>query len=382
MSKRAVLIPIGILSVALILLFTIRGCWTSWEGNNIAQRTDDAYVRADMTPMSTRVSGSVKKMDVGDFESVKPGQTLVELEDADYRAALAEAEAALAGAQAQFEDNQAAKRIQDAKIENAETVIAQSKAAVTVAQAGAATVRPDVTKTELELKRQEALFESKATTHQQLEQAEADATRFSGMLASREADTERAQAALTGSQTLLEAEKRQRAALDTRDGLYKADIQAKQAAIVVAKVNLGYTRIVAPTAGSVGERHVQEGQLVAAGMQVIDMVKGDVWIQANFKETQLTNIRSGDAADVRVDTFPGVVLHGKVIEIAPASGSQFALLPPDNATGNFTKVVQRIPVKIVLDPGHPLQGRLRPGFSVVVTVHASGKNAKPEESQP
>ena len=382
MSKRAVLIPIGILSVALILLFTIRGCWTSWEGNNIAQRTDDAYVRADMTPMSTRVSGSVKKMDVGDFESVKPGQTLVELEDADYRAALAEAEAALAGAQAQFEDNQAAKRIQDAKIENAETVIAQSKAAVTVAQAGAATVRPDVTKTELELKRQEALFESKATTHQQLEQAEADATRFSGMLASREADTERAQAALTGSQTLLEAEKRQRAALDTRDGLYKADIQAKQAAIVVAKVNLGYTRIVAPTAGSVGERHVQEGQLVAAGMQVIDMVKGDVWIQANFKETQLTNIRSGDAADVRVDTFPGVVLHGKVIEIAPASGSQFALLPPDNATGNFTKVVQRIPVKIVLDPGLPLQGRLRPGFSVVVTVHASGKNAKPEESQP
>jgi membrane fusion protein, multidrug efflux system len=381
MSKRAVLIPIGIVSVALILLFTIYGCWTSWEGNNIAQHTDDAYVRADMTPMSTRVSGTVKKMDVGDFESVKPEQTLVELEDADYRAALAEAESALAGAQAQFEDNQAAKRIQDVKIENAVTVVAQSQAAVAASQAGAAAVRPEVIRTELELKRQEALFESKATTHQQLEQAEADAARFSGMLASQEADTERAQAALTSSQTLLEAEKRQRAALDTRDGLYKADIQAKQAAIVVAKVNLGYTRIVAPTAGAVGERHVQEGQLVAAGMQVIDMVNGDVWIQANFKETQLTNMRTGDEADVRVDTFPGVVLHGKVIEIAPASGSQFALLPPDNATGNFTKVVQRIPVKIVLDPGHPLQGRLRPGFSVVVTVHASGKNAKPEETQ-
>jgi membrane fusion protein (multidrug efflux system) len=234
----------------------------------------------------------------------------------------------------------------------------------------------------LELKRQEALLASKATTHQQLEQAEADATRFSGMLASREADIERAEAALTSSRTLLEAEKRQRAALDTRDNLYKADIQAKQAAIVVTKVNLGYTRIVAPTAGAVGERHVQEGQLVAAGMQVIDLVKGDVWIQANFKETQLTNIRTGDMADIRVDTFPGVVVHGKVIEIAPASGSQFALLPPDNATGNFTKVVQRIPVKIALDPGHPLQGRLRPGFSVVVTVHASGKNANPEESQP
>ena len=382
MFKRSIIVPVVVLGVAAVLLSTIKGCWTSWEGGKAEQRTDDAYVRADVTPMSTRVSGTVKKVDVGDFESVRPGQTLVELEDADYRAILAEAEAALAGAQAQFADNRAAKRIQDAKIENAETVVAQSQAAVTASKAGVAAVRPDVTRTGLELKRQEALLASKATTHQQLEQAEADATRFSGMLASREADIERAEAALTSSRTLLEAEKRQRAALDTRDNLYKADIQAKQAAIVVTKVNLGYTRIVAPTAGAVGERHVQEGQLVAAGMQVIDLVKGDVWIQANFKETQLTNIRTGDVADIKVDTFPGVVLHGKVIEIAPASGSQFALLPPDNATGNFTKIVQRIPVKIALDPGHALQGRLRPGFSIVVTVHASGKNAKPEGSQP
>jgi membrane fusion protein, multidrug efflux system len=115
-------------------------------------------------------------------------------------------------------------------------------------------------------------------------------------------------------------------------------------------------------------------------MQVVDLVRGDVWIQANYKETQLTNIRRGDVADIKIDTFPGVVLHGKVAEIAPASGSQFALLPPDNATGNFTKVVQRIPVKIVLDPGHPLQDRLRPGFSVVVTIHASGKHDAKEGS--
>jgi membrane fusion protein (multidrug efflux system) len=107
-----------------------------------------------------------------------------------------------------------------------------------------------------------------------------------------------------------------------------------------------------------------------------------VWIEANYKETQLTNMRQGDTADIRIDTFPGVVLHGRVAEISPASGSQFALLPPDNATGNFTKVVQRIPVKIVLDPGHPLQNTLRPGFSAVVTVHASGKNAPSEGSQP
>jgi membrane fusion protein (multidrug efflux system) len=196
------------------------------------------------------------------------------------------------------------------------------------------------------------------------------------MLASRQADLQRAQALLASSRALLKAEKRQRAALDTQDALYQADITAKRNAIIVAQVNLGYTRIAAPIGGAVGERHVQVGQLVAPGMQTIDLVPGDVWVQANFKETQLTNMRKGDVADIRVDTFPGVLLHGKVAEVAPASGSQFALLPPDNATGNFTKVVQRIPVKITLDPGHPLQGKLRPGFSVEVTVHASSAQSR------
>jgi membrane fusion protein (multidrug efflux system) len=381
MSKRAVIIPVITLAVAAALLFTIKGHWTSWEGGTAEQRTDDAYVRADMTPLSTRISGTVRKLDVDDFEAVKPGQLLVQLEDEDYRAVMEEAKAGLAGARAELENNQAAKRIQDSKIQNAEATIAQATAAVNAAKAGVSAVQADVDRTESERKRQQALLAAKAATHQQLEQAVADADRFSGMLASRQADLEQAQAALASSRTLLEAQKREREALDTKDDLYRADIQAKQAAIIVAGVNLGYTQIVAPTAGAVGERHVQEGQLVAPGMQVIDLVKGDVWVQANYKETQLTNIQRGDVADIRIDTFPGVVLHGKVAEIAPASGSQFALLPPDNATGNFTKVVQRIPVKIVLDPGHPLQDRLRPGFSAVVTIHASGKHSATEGSR-
>jgi membrane fusion protein (multidrug efflux system) len=380
MTKRAVIIPFIILCVAAALLFTIKGCWTSWEGGSASQRTDDAYVRADVTPLSTRISGTVRKVDVDDFEAVQPGQLLVQLDDDDYRAILGEAQAALAGAQAQLEDNQAAKRIQDAQIQSAAAGIAQAIAAVNAAKAGVAAVQPDVDRTASERKRQEALLATKATTHQQMEQAVADADRFSGMLASRQADLERAQAALTSSRILLEAAKRQRTALDTRDALYRADIQAKQAAIIVANVNLGYTRIVAPSAGAIGERHIQNGQLVAPGMPLVDLVKGDSWIQANYKETQLTNIRRGDIADIAVDTFPGVVLHGKVAEIAPASGSQFALLPPDNATGNFTKIVQRIPVKIVLDPRHPLRGRLRPGFSAVVTIHVSGKHPAKEGS--
>ena len=380
MSKRAVVVPAITLGVAAILLFTIKGCWTSWTGGGGEQQTDDAYVRADMTPLSTRISGTVRRMEVEDFATVKPGQILVQLNDEDYQATLAQARAALAGSQASLEDNQAAKRIQDVGIQNAETLVAQATAAVDAAKAGIAAVLPDVERTALERKRQEALYAAKAATHQQVEQAVADADRLSGTLATHQADLEHAQAALATSRSALEAEKRQREALDTKDNLYRADIQAKQAAIIVAQVNLGYTQILAPAAGAVGERHVQDGQLVAPGMQVIDLVKGDVWIQANYKETQLTNIRQGDPADIKVDAFPGVVLHGKVIEIAPASGSQFALLPPDNATGNFTKVVQRLPVKIALDPGHALQGKLRPGFSVVVTIHASGRSAKGEGS--
>src|SRR5450631_174555 len=381
MSKRAMIVPVVTLVVAAALFFTIKGCWNSWEGGNAEQRTDDAYLRADLTPLSTRISGTVRKLEVGDYEAVKPGQLLVQLDDEDYAAVLAEAKAGLAAAQANLADNQAAKRIQDVGIQNAETGITQATAAVNAAKAAVSAVEPDVERTATERKRQEALLTSKATTHQELETAVANADRYAGMLAGQQADLSRAEGSLASSHARLEAEKRQRAALDTKDALYRADIQAKAAAIVVANVNLGYTRILSPAAGAVSERHVQEGQLVAPGMEVIDLVRGDVWVQANYKETQLTNIQKGDRADITVDTFPGVVLHGKVAEIAPASGSQFALLPPDNATGNFTKVVQRIPVKIVLDPDHPLQGRLRPGFSAVVTIHASGKGKEREGSQ-
>jgi len=377
MSKRAIVVPLIVLVVAGLLFFVINGRWTSWFGGRAEQETEDAYVQADMTPLSTRISGTVRQMKVEDFDSVKAGQVLVEIDAADYRAIVEEAKAALAASKAALEDNQAAKRIQETKIQNAEAMVAEAEAAVSTARAGIASTQPDVERTAIERKRQEALMASKATTQQQLESAVADAERYSGLLASRQADLERAQAALASSRVQIEAQKRELAALDGRDALYRADIEAKRAAITVAEVNLGYTRITAPTDGEVGKRHVQEGQLVTPGMQMVDLVRGDVWILANYLETQLTNIRKGDMADIKIDAFPGVVLHGKVEEIAPASGSQSALLPPDNATGNFTKVVQRIPVKIALDPGHPLQGRLRPGLSTEVTIHASGKSPGP-----
>jgi membrane fusion protein, multidrug efflux system len=384
MSKRAI-IPLVVLLVAALLFFAINGRWTPWFGSRSEQETDDAYVQADMTPLSTRISGTVRKMEVEDYQSVKAGQMLVEIDDDEYRAIVAQAKAALAASEAALADNQAAKRIQEAKIQGAEAMVGQAQAAVTAERAGVASTQPEVERTALERQRQEALLASKATTRQQLQSAVADADHYSGLLAGSQADLERAQSVLASSRAQLEAAKSELAALDSRDAVYRADIEAKRAAITVAEVNLGYTRITAPTNGSVGQRHVQEGQLVAPGVQMVDLVKGDPWVQANYLETQIRNMRKGDTADIRIDAFPGIVLHGRVEEIAPASGSQSALLPPDNATGNFTKVVQRIPVKIALEPGHPLLDRLRPGMSTEVTIHASGrssdKNANAQGSQ-
>jgi membrane fusion protein (multidrug efflux system) len=372
MSKKSLIIPLIVLLAAAGLLFAITGHWTEWEGHRADQQTDDAYLRADMTPLSTRISGTVRKVNVGDYESVKAGQTLLELDDDDYRANLDQVKAALAASEASLADNQAAKKIQDAQIMAAEAGIVQAKAAIDGAKAGIAAVAPQAERALTELHRQEALFGSKAATHQQLETATAQEGQLGGTLEARRADVSRAEGVLAASQSQLEAAKRQREALDTKDGVYRADVEAKKAAIVVAQVNLAYTRIAAPTDGTVGERHTLAGQLVAPGTQMIDLVKNEMWVQANFKETQLTNMRVGAPADIRIDTFPNQVFHGKIAQLSPASGSQFALLPPDNATGNFTKVVQRIPVKIVLSPGQPYLDRLRPGFSAVVTVHTGG----------
>jgi len=378
MRIKSLIVPLVILLAAAGLLFGIAGHLTGCRGDGPEQVTDDACLRADMTPLSTRISGTVRKVSVSDFQSVKAGQTLVELDDDDYRATLNQAQAALAAAEASLADNQAAKRIQDAQIEAAKAGILEAQASINAAQAGVASVSPELDRAEAELHRQQALFDSKAATRQQLETATAQEGQLSGLLAARKADLARAGGALATTESQLEAAKRQREALDTKDDLYKADIEAKKEAIVVAQVNLSYTRISAPTDGTVGERRALVGQLVAPGTQVIDLVQHEVWVQANFKETQLANMRVDDTADVRIDTLPGRVFHGRVEQLSPASGSQFALLPPDNATGNFTKVVQRVPVKILLSPGQPYLDRLRPGFSAVVAIH-TGKAAERSE---
>ena len=338
---RAAFVTLAILLLAgaLVALFATR--WDVWVGRSIRQTTDDAYLRSDITPLSAKIEGYVRRVPVDDFEYVKKGDLLVEIVDDDYRARLDEARADLLGAEAAVENLKSRKGLQHAQIAEAQDAIAATQA--------------DVDRTRKEAVRQKALLAYTFGTPQKVEQAVADEQRF-------EADLAHGQAALAAAQ-------RQMAVLDTEESQLRASLKEKQAALDLAKIEFGYTRITAPIDGMVSERGVRAGQYVHDGTQVISVVPlKNVWAVANYKETLLTHVKVGQRAEITVDTFPGIVIEGRVDSISPASGSQFTLLPPDNATGNFTKVVQRIPVKITLDPDHPLAGRLRPGMSVIATI--------------
>jgi membrane fusion protein (multidrug efflux system) len=362
--------PLLIVLLAAAVVFTITRNWNAWEGGRIEQVTDDAYVRGDLTPLSTKVAGIVRDVKVSDYQEVHKGDLIVALDDDDYQAQVAQASAAVEAAKAAIENNRRQRELQDAKIDRALAGIDQAHAEIAAAQAGIDAAQADVVRTKAERIRQEALLQTRSSTQQKVEQAVADQERLAATLASRQADLEQAKTLLRSNELAAEAERRGKAVLESQDGQLVADLHAKQAALTGSQVNLGYTTIEAPGDGTVGERQVRPGQLVSPGTQVISFVSRVKWVQANYRETQLTNMKVGDVAEIAVDEYPGKVIHGKVLEIAPASGSQFALLPPDNATGNYTKVVQRIPVKIALDDSN-VAATLRPGLSVVATVRTT-----------
>src|SRR5216683_2893397 len=359
--------PLLVVALALAVLITITRNWNAWEGGKVDQVTDDAYVRGDLTPLNTKVSGIVRTVGVADYQQVHKGDLLVELQDDDYRAQVDQANAAVAAARAGIEENLRQRQLQDARIAKAVAGIDQAKAQIAAAQAGKEGVQAELIRARSERKRQEGLYQGHATTDQSLETAVAGEANISAQVSSREADLNQAQTMLRSSEISVEAERRSKAVLESQDAQLQADLHAKQANLAAVEVNLGYTKIYAPAEGTVGERQVRPGQLVSPGTQVILFVALTKWVQANFRETQLTNVKVGDPAEVRIDQYPGQLIRGKVVEIAPASGSQFALLPPDNATGNFTKVVQRVPVKIALEDS-TFAATLRPGLSVVATV--------------
>jgi membrane fusion protein (multidrug efflux system) len=364
-QKYATPTLVVLLAVALVVAITRN--WNAWEGGKIEQVTDDAYVRGDLTPLSTKVAGIVREVKVSDFQQVHKGDLIAELEDSDYLAQVAQASAGVEAAKAAIGNNRRQRELQDARISRALAGIDQANAQIAAAVAGQEAVSADVVRTQKERKRQEALLETSSSTPQKVEQVVADERRFAAQFASRDADLEQAKTLLRSNELAAEAERRTKAVLESQELQLIADLHAKEAALTAAQVNLGYTRISAPGDGNVGEKQVRPGQLVSPGTQVVTFVSNVKWVQANYRETQLTNVKVGDPAEIRIDEYPGKVFPGKVIEIAPASGSQFALLPPDNATGNYTKVVQRIPVKIAFDDSNLAAG-LRPGLSVIATV--------------
>jgi membrane fusion protein, multidrug efflux system len=395
-------VPGLVLLLAAAILLMITGNWNSWASERAEQNTDDAYTRSDLTPLSTKVAALVASVPVSDYQAVRAGQLLVQLRDDDFSAQVQQAEAGVAAHQDALINNQRQKELQDARIIQAGEGIKAAEADIAAAEAGVAAAnsaianahsameatQAEVQRTELERRRQEALIAVESATRQKVEQVVAMAVSYKAQLASRnaeiisaqaqlssrEADLKKAQAQLGSRRAELEAQKRQHAVLDSQGMMLRAELNAQKAALVVAQTNLGYTRIVAPENGRVGERKVLPGQMVSPGTQVISLVQDDIWVYANYKETQTRHMRSGDPAIIRVDALPDIRLRGRVDHLSPASGSSFALLPPDNATGNFTKIVQRVSVKIIFDPGQPAVQRLRNGLSVIATVRINSED--------
>ncbi|WP_245350300.1 HlyD family secretion protein [Bradyrhizobium sp. UFLA03-84] len=334
--------PLFAVLVALAFVVVATSRWNAWVGSATIQTTDDAYVRAELTQLSSRVSGEVLTVAVSDFQRVKAGDLLVQIDPADYQAQVAQAEAGVVGAQAALDNLNNQVELQYATIAQAEASRLSAEAQQTLAKQ--------------EEERQQSLSQTDAGTRQRLEQATAS-------YAKAEADVKASRAVIAAQRhqlEVLQGTKKQRA----------ADLDAAKALLASARLKLGYTRIVAPFDGVTGERQVQPGDYVNIGTNLVNVVPlPNVYVIANYKETQLTNVRPGQPVAVTVDTFSGQTLRGVVERIAPASGSQFALLPPDNATGNFTKVVQRIPVRIQFDKGQPLLERLLPGMSVVTRIN-------------
>ncbi|TCW86903.1 hemolysin D [Burkholderia sp. SRS-46] len=329
-----------------------------WTVGRYIEHTDDAYVRADIVTVSARVPGAVASVAVADNQPVRRGEPLATLDDRDYRAKVDEAQAAVASSAALLHAQEAAAETLDAQIGRQRSVIAQARAEAVAAQAEAA-------RRDADLARYRELRAEEAASGQRWEQARADAIKARADLARTRAAID----AQAGEDTVLHKRRAQAgAAIDAA----RAQLATGEAKLALARLDLEHTVIRAPYDGTVGQRAVRPGQYVETGMPLLAVVPlRDVYVVANFKETQLHGMRIGQPVELDVDAYAGRTLRGSVQSLAPGSGAEFALLPPDNATGNFTKIVQRVPVRIRVD-APPRDVVLRPGMSVIASVDTRG----------
>ncbi|MGH7115122.1 MAG: HlyD family secretion protein, partial [Stellaceae bacterium] len=317
-----------------------------WTTLRFVESTDDAYIASDVSVISPKIEGYIKEVRVRENQAVKKGAVLFVIDDADFAAKVAQAQAAVA-------TEEAAVATYASRLDLQRAMIAQAQATVQSSEA-------DLVRTQQDYQRYNALMASDFASRQRFQQAQAD-------LRKAQAETAKSRAALAAAQSELGVLQSQRQEEIAR-------LQQAHANLQLAQNDLDNTRIRAPVSGVVGNRAGQIGQYVKPGTELLSLVPlPRVYVTANFKETQLTRMRPGQIAEVQVDAYPDHTLLGRIDSFAPASGAEFSLLPPDNATGNFTKIVQRVPVRIALPRNDPLARLLRPGLSVTVSVDTREK---------
>jgi membrane fusion protein, multidrug efflux system len=335
--KRAFAIAISPLLFAAVIWFA----WFWWTEGRFTETTDDAYVGGDVTALSSKIAGFIEKVLVVDNQPVKAGDLLVRLDDRDYRAQLARAQASVAAQTAALANLDASRRLQQSMIDQAEADIAATVA--------------ELIRARYDFDRYRTLSNDRFASLQRFQQADADHGK--ALAADRKA------------RAALEAAKRRLDVIDTQKQQSQAALDQAIAERDLAVLNLAYTEIRAPIDGVVGNRSARAGAYATVGVQFLAIVPArGLWVDANFKESQLAGMREGQIARIVADVSPGVRFKGHVGSLAPATGAQFSVIPPENATGNFTKIVQRVPVRIVLEGDAAELGRLRPGLSVVVQV--------------
>jgi membrane fusion protein (multidrug efflux system) len=312
-----------------------------WTVGRFIENTDDAYVGGDVTVIAPKVAGFIAQLDVTDNQQVHAGDLLLKLDDRDYRATLAKADAAVAVQQATLQNLDATRHLQEAMVAQAQAEIAASDA--------------EVVRTHDDQVRYKQLLTTDSASAQSAEAADTDYKRAL-------ADGEKYKAALAAAQRQLDV-------IATQKLQVQAAVNEASAQRDLAQLDVGYTELRAPIDGTVGNRSAQTGAYATIGSQLISLVPASgLWVDANYKESQLAKMHPGSPATIEVDSIPGKVFHGHVVSIAPATGAQFSVLPPENATGNFTKIVQRVAVRIVLEHEADALGQLRPGLSVTAKV--------------
>ncbi|GAB4540377.1 MAG: HlyD family secretion protein [Pleurocapsa sp.] len=348
-----------------------------WQYSTTHAQTNDATVTGNIYPVASRISGTVQTVEVEDNQQVKAGQPLVKLDSSDEQANIEQATAALATAEKQAaaaqENIALSEQSNIAQDTQTKGNITDAQAGIKASQAQLKQVEAELNKLKLDYQRYQTLYQEGAVTQQQFDDAKAA---YNEALAQRQAAEQaitQARAKLTQAQSgaqQLAANQIQTKVNRSNYAAAQARVTQAEASLKQARLQLSYTTLTAPVAGRVGNKTVQVGQQIQPGTLLMAIVPDQTWITANFKETQLGKIQPGEKVQIKLDAFPGKTFTGTVNSLSPASGSDFALLPPDNATGNFTKVVQRIPVKITFDPQSikGYESRITQGMSAVVTV--------------